>query len=219
MAGVTTAMATSYKAELLGAMHCHQGQVTPTGNTTSASASVTSVSSMTGVVVGMGVSGTGIASNSTVIATSASGFTLSANATATGTGTTLTIVGDTFKCALFVASPTGTYGAATTNYSQMTTDELATGSGYTAGGVALTCISPATSGTTAYTDFGSNPSWTTATFSTSGCMFYNSSVRSGTSGRTVSVHSFGGTQAVTSGTFTILLPTPGVSTSHIRIGP
>ena len=44
--------------------------------------------------------------------------------------------GNTFKVALLkaTASGSGTFGAATTSYSNLSTDELGSGSGYTTGG-------------------------------------------------------------------------------------
>lgn len=44
--------------------------------------------------------------------------------------------GNDYKVALGIPSPTGTYGAATTNYSNLTgnSDEVASGGGYTTGG-------------------------------------------------------------------------------------
>ena len=56
---------------------------------------------------------------------------------------------DVFKLALFraTASIVGTFGAGTTNYSDMGADE-ATGTNYTAGGQALTNVTPTSSGTT-----------------------------------------------------------------------
>src|SRR6185312_11839580 len=83
--------------------------------------------------------------------------------------------GNTFKMALIKVGPAGTYGAASTNYSNITgnSDEVS-GTGYSAGGTALTNVTPTTSGTTAYTTFSPNPSWTSATFSTTACMIYNS---------------------------------------------
>jgi len=65
--------------------------------------------------------------------------------------------GNTFKIALgkATASITGTYGAATTNYSNLTgnSDELPNGSGYTTGGNTLTSVTPVADGTTAICDF------------------------------------------------------------------
>ena len=63
---------------------------------------------------------------------------------------------DAFKIALFKAnsSISGTYGAATTNYSDVTgnSDETS-GTGYSSGGNTLTNVDPTTSGTTAFADF------------------------------------------------------------------
>jgi hypothetical protein len=121
--------------------------------------------------------------------------------------------GDAFKVALIKVSPTGTYGAASTNYSNITgnSDEVS-GTGYTAGGAALTSVTPTTSGTTAYCDF-SDVSWTSASFSATACMIYNS----GKSNKAVSTHDFGGTQTVSSGTFTLVFPTADSSNAIIRI--
>ncbi len=122
-----------------------------------------------------------------------------------------TTSGHIFKVALIKASPSGTYGAASVNYSDITgaSDEV-TGTGYSAGGFAFTAaqnITPAASGTTATWSWSTNPTWSTATFTTDGCMFYNSSA----SNKAVYVGSFGGTQSVSAGTFTLILPanTPG----------
>ena len=122
--------------------------------------------------------------------------------------------GNTFNIALIKVGPTGTYGAASTNYSNITgnSDEV-TGTGYTAGGVALTNVTPSTSGTTAFWSFSPNPSWTSATFSTTACMIYN--VTNGN--RSVSTHDFGGTQTVAAGTFTVVMPTNNSSTAILRI--
>lgn len=67
--------------------------VSRTGNITSGSAVVTSVSSMTDLFVGAGVTGSGVPSGTTIvdIDTAGSRVTLSKNATATTTGVTLTI--------------------------------------------------------------------------------------------------------------------------------
>jgi hypothetical protein len=126
--------------------------------------------------------------------------------------------GNVFKCALGKTSPTGTYGAATTNYSNLTgnSDEVASGSGYTTGGFAWTAaqnITPLTSGTGAYWQWSVNPSWTSASFSTVGCIAYNSSA----SNQAVYVGSFGGTETVSSGTITLVQPTNGGGTSLMQL--
>jgi hypothetical protein len=57
---------------------------------------------------------------------------------------------DSIKLALIKASPTGTYGAATTNYSDVTgNSDEATGTGYTAGGQVLDNVTITVDGTTA----------------------------------------------------------------------
>lgn len=124
--------------------------------------------------------------------------------------------GDTFKIALgkATASITGTYGAATTNYSNLTgnSDELANGNGYTTGGNTLTSVTPVADGTTAVCDFD-NTTWSTATFTTSGAIIYNSSA----SNAACAVLSFGGDQQVSSGDFQIQMPAAAAATAIIRI--
>ena len=123
---------------------------------------------------------------------------------------------DTIKCALMkaAASITGTYGVATTNYSDVTgnSDELAATGGYSTGGNSLTNIAPTSSGTTAYIDFA-DTEWTSATFTTRGCIIYNSS----DSNSAVMVINFGADYSVAGGTFKIEFPAAGASTAILRI--
>ncbi len=121
--------------------------------------------------------------------------------------------GSAFKLALIKPSPTGTYDKTSTNYSDITgnSDEVS-GTGYSAGGVALSSVDPALSTDTAVCDFA-DVSWTSATFQARGCMIYNTS--QGNKG--VSVHDFGGTQQVTAGTFSLIFPTPDASNAILRI--
>lgn len=126
--------------------------------------------------------------------------------------------GNVYKVALGIAAPAGTYGAATTNYSNLTgnSDEVPNGSGYTTGGFAWTAaqnITPSTSGTGAFWQWSVNPNWTSASFSTGGCIIYNSS----STNKAVYVGSFGGTQTVTAGTLTLVQPTNGVGTSLLQL--
>lgn len=128
-----------------------------------------------------------------------------------------TTSGNVFKVALIIPSPTGTYGAASTNYSNITgnSDEVS-GTGYSAGGFAWTAaqnVTPTSTGTTSFWQWSANPNWTSATFSTAGCMGYNSSA----SNKAVYVGSFGGTQSVTAGTLTLVLPTNDASNALLRI--
>lgn len=124
--------------------------------------------------------------------------------------------GNTFKIALgkSTALVVGTYGAATTNYSDLTgnSDELPNGNGYATGGATLTSVTPVADTTVAVCDFD-NYTWTSATFTTSGGIIYNSTA----SGAACAVLSFGGDQQVSSGDFQIQFPSPTASTAIIRI--
>lgn len=123
--------------------------------------------------------------------------------------------GHTFKLALIKSSMAGAYGAATTNYSQISgspTDEIGATGSYPVGGGQLTNVEPSSSSTTALTDFN-DISFTSATISSDGCMIYNA-----TSGnRAVSVHDFGGTKTSTNGTFTVTFPVADASNAILRI--
>ena len=125
--------------------------------------------------------------------------------------------GNTFKLALMkaTASGSGTYGAATTSYTNLTsnTDELANGSGYTTGGNTLTSVTPVADGTTAVCDFD-NTTWTSATFTTCGGIIYNDTAAGDPA---CAVLSFGGDQQVSSGDFQIQFPAAAAATAIIRI--
>ena len=125
--------------------------------------------------------------------------------------------GNTFKLALGKGSAllTGTYGAATTSYDDLTgnSDELPNGSGYTTGGNTLTSVTPVADGTTAVCDFD-NTTWTSATFTTSGGIIYNDTASGNPA---CAVLSFGGDQQVSSGDFQIQFPAAAAATAIIRI--
>jgi len=133
----------------------------------------------------------------------------------TGTHNFTNSTGDAFKVALFKANASivGTYGAATTNYSDMTgnSDEN-TGTGYTSGGNTLTNVTPTSSGTTAFTDFA-DTTWSSATITSRGALIYNSSA----SNAAVCVLDFGSDKTSTSGDFSIIFPTADASNAIIRI--
>lgn len=135
--------------------------------------------------------------------------------------------GNTFKFALINPAGTGTYNANTTavgtpgsgspTTSNLGTDEVANGSGYVTGGFTLTNVDPTVDNAngTGYTTFSANPSWSSASFSANGGIIYNANAASNAS---VSVHSFGGTQTVASGTFTVVLPSSTSTTAILRLG-
>ncbi len=131
-----------------------------------------------------------------------------------------TTTGSVFKVALIKTGPAGTYNKASTNYSNITgnSDEVANGNGYTTAGFAFTAaqnITPQAGTTGSFTSWSTNPSWTGtgAGFSATGCMIYNST----NSGRAVSVHDFGGTQSITTGTLTLTLPANAEGTSILQV--
>ena len=115
--------------------------------------------------------------------------------------------GSTFKLALFTSS--ASLDASTTAYS--TSNEVS-GTGYSAGGSALTRVDPSTSGTTAFTDF-SDLTFSTATITANGAVIYND----GASDAAVIVLAFGGDKTSTAGDFTIQFPTADASNAIIRI--
>jgi hypothetical protein len=120
--------------------------------------------------------------------------------------------GDTFKIALYTSS--ATLGASTTDYSS--SNEV-TGTGYTAGGNALTNIDPTTSGTTAFCDFA-DTTWSSATITANGALIYNTTTDGG-SGTTnaVCALAFGGDKTSTNGDFVIQFPAADASNAIIRI--
>jgi hypothetical protein len=126
-----------------------------------------------------------------------------------------TSTGNSFKAALYLAS--ATINASTT---QFTTTNEVSGTGYTAGGVAVTNgTSPtfsnasATAGV-AYWTPSASLTYTTVTLTTAfdAVLIYNST----NSNRAVSVHTFG-SQTITAGTFTLTMPTNSTTTGLLRL--
>ena len=120
---------------------------------------------------------------------------------------------DVLKIALIKATPAGTYGAATTNYSNVTVNsDESTGTNYTAGGNTLGSATISLDGSTAIVDFA-NTTWASATVSADGCIIYNASQTN----KAIAVIDFGGTKTSTNGDFTIEFPTADASNAIIRI--
>ena len=120
---------------------------------------------------------------------------------------------DTIKIALIKDTPAGTYGASTTNYSNVTvnTDE-ATGTNYTTGGNTLGSAVITLDGSTAIVDFA-DTTWASATVSADGCIIYNASQTN----KAIAVIDFGGTKTSTNGDFTIEFPAADASNAIVRI--
>jgi len=115
----------------------------------------------------------------------------------------------TFKIALYTSS--ATLSAATTAY---TTSNEVSGTGYSAGGQALTISQvPTSSGTTAFIDF-SDVTWTTATITARGALIY---LANGTTNPSICVLDFGGDKTSTAGNFTIQFPAADASNAILRI--
>ncbi|MDB9962816.1 hypothetical protein OAD41_00130 [bacterium] len=120
---------------------------------------------------------------------------------------------DSLKVALIKVSPSGTYGAATTNYSDITgASDEATGTNYTAGGQILDSATITLSGNTVFVDFADEV-FSNLTISVDGAIIYNSSQGN----KAIATFDFGGTVTSTSGDFTIVFPTADSSNAVIRI--
>ena len=117
--------------------------------------------------------------------------------------------GDKFKLALYVS--TATLGAATTSYT--TAGQVSSsGTGYTAGGLALVNSGTSLVSTTAFTDFA-DLSFQNVTLTARGALIYNTSF----SNAAVAVLNFGADKTATSGTFTIQFPAFTNTSAIIRI--
>jgi hypothetical protein len=117
---------------------------------------------------------------------------------------------DSLKAALYVA--TGSQGAATTAYSA--TNEVS-GTGYSAGGIAVTnATAPTTSGTTGYWTPSASLVFTGVTLTTAfdTVTIYNSTQ----SNRAIGVYTFG-SQTVTAGNFTLTMPANAAATALIQL--
>jgi hypothetical protein len=126
-----------------------------------------------------------------------------------------TSVADTFKAALYLAS--ASLGAGTTIYT--TSGEVSSsGTNYPAGGVTISgspaWSAPTTSGTTAFTTPTASFVYTTVTLTTAfdAVLVYNSTQTN----KAVSVHTFG-SQTITAGTFTLVMPTNAAGTALLNI--
>lgn len=94
-----------------------------------------------------------------------------------------------------------------------TTSNEASGTGYTAGGAALTIsTAPTTSGTTAYLSFD-NVSWTSSTITARGALIY----QVGGTTPAVAVLDFGSDKVTSSTTFQVTFPTADAVTAIVRV--
>ncbi len=120
---------------------------------------------------------------------------------------------DTYNIALYTNS--ATFTAATTDYTS--SNEVSNSGSYSAGGGALTNVTPTSSSTTAFTDFA-DKTFTSATITARGALIYNTQTNGGSNTTdTVVVLDFGSDKASTAGDFQIVFPTADASNAIIRI--
>lgn len=122
---------------------------------------------------------------------------------------------DTLRVALIKASHTGTYGASTTNYSDLGEDEVGTsGTGYSRDQSfnELSGATIALSGSTATVDFADKV-FADLTVSARGCLIYNASQGD----KAIALFDFGQDVTSTAGDFTVVFPTADASNAVIRI--
>ena len=115
--------------------------------------------------------------------------------------------GDVFKLALYVA--TANLGADTTVY---TSTGEASGTNYTAGGIALTNITPLAANGTGYWSFD-DATFSNVTLTCAGALIYNST----NGNRAVCVLNFGQTITKTASNLVITFPAPGATDAVLRI--
>jgi hypothetical protein len=151
-----------------------------------------------------------------------------ARGTVAVTGFPTTYAGLTFdviNCALYLTTPTpdktAAVGATGYNTGQWVNTSEAPGTGaYTQGGTPLLSktftIDP---GSSSFCFTAANPAWTSATIANVyGCLVYDNTITAGTVAKQGLCYNwFGGTQSVTSGTFTVIWATVGATTAVFTI--
>jgi hypothetical protein len=118
------------------------------------------------------------------------------------------LAADVYKIALYTSA--ANLDATTTAY---TASGEVVGAGYTATGINMVGYTPGSSGTTAWIDWTTDPSWATATITARGAMIYNST----RSNKAVAILDFGADITSTAGTFTVTLPAAAAGTAVVRI--
>jgi uncharacterized protein (DUF1684 family) len=126
-----------------------------------------------------------------------------------GTHNFSTSAGNTFQLALY-STVSGFTASGTTAY---TTTNEASGTGYSAGGLALTNTAVSVADNIAFVDF-SDVTFSTATITASAALIYNTTV-AGTPA--VVVLDFGGDKTSTNGDFTIQFPDANSTSAILRI--
>ena len=115
------------------------------------------------------------------------------------------IASDTLYMALYTA-----YATLNQDTAAYTSDNEISGTGYTAGGQALSNVTIQNDSNTVFVSF-SDVTWTTATITAAGALIYNSSKNN----KAVAVFSFGASYSSTAGNFTLSFPANTSSTAVI----
>jgi hypothetical protein len=226
----TTGICDSFKAEAMSGNHCLNAILSQNG-TTHTSTLLDALPTTAGICRGMAITG-GDVGASAFVGNVIDNVSLTMSVAATGSTTaSRTFTGDAMKLLLIKVTPVrtfdhtqtnvGTLGTSAASATNVGTDEVAASGGYSSGGIALVNTTPVVVSGTGVGTF-SNVSWTSATISTTAAIIYNNEKRAGAAatpinGRTVSVHDFGGTQTVTGGTLTLVMPTADNVTGLLRI--
>ena len=116
--------------------------------------------------------------------------------------------GDAFNIALYDNS--ASFTAATTAY---TSSNEVIGTAYVAKGNTLVNVTPVSSSTTAYTDFGDS-TWSSSTITARGAMIFNDDASGDPS---VVILDFGSNKSSSSGDFVVVFPTDNSTSAIIRI--
>ena len=116
--------------------------------------------------------------------------------------------GNTFNIAMYDNS--ASFTAATTAY---TASNEVTGTAYVAKGNTLVNVTPTSTSTTAFTDFGDS-TWSSSTITARGAMIFNDTASGDPS---VVILDFGSDKSSSSGDFTIVFPTGDATSAIIRI--
>ena len=116
--------------------------------------------------------------------------------------------GNTFNIAMYTNS--ASFTAATTAY---TSSNEVTGTAYVAKGNTLVNVTPVSTSTTAFTDFGDS-TWSSSTITARGAMIFNDTASGDPS---VVILDFGSDKSSSSGDFTIVFPTGDSTSAIIRI--
>ena len=131
---------------------------------------------------------------------------------------------DTVNCALFLtgATPDNTVTLANSLYTAgqwVVGNEAPTSGNYTQGGTALgTKTWALDTGSSSICFSAANPAWTSATISSVyGCLVYDNTTTGTFAKQGLCYNYFGGTQSVTSGTFTVIWATVGATTAVFNI--